>query len=348
MAKILYAVAKEGMGHAIRSKTIIEELLKKHKIKIVSSGRPFHYLRRYFRDTHKISDFDLVYTNNSVNYLLTFLSNLIRLPFMLIYNLKLVMLVSNFKPDIIITDFEPFSNYIAYLFRIPLISIDNQHIITKCKIDVPKKFMKDYLISYFIVNLIVNNAKKYFITSFFFPGVKEKNVSLFPPVIGRSILKAKPRKGEHVLVYQTSKSYKRLFKVLKKVNGKFIIYGFDKESVDKNLVFRKFNNGLFYKDLAESKAVIANCGFTLISEAIYLKKPILSIPIRHQFEQIFNAIYLGKLGYGEFHEFLTEDNLKTFLSNLKTYENNLKKFKKYDNSEIFKRIEESVEIKGGN
>ncbi|WP_263641100.1 glycosyltransferase family protein [Methanobrevibacter arboriphilus] len=56
---------------------------------------------------------------------------------------------------------------------------------------------------------------------------------------------------------------------------KFIVYGFNKEGIEGNLTFRKFNEDKIYEDMSNAKAVITNGGFTLISEAIYLKKTYL-------------------------------------------------------------------------
>ena len=39
-----------------------------------------------------------------------------------------------------------------------------------------------------------------------------------------------------------------------------------------------YNEDEFYDDLANSKAVVCNGGFTFITEAITLKKPIYSVP----------------------------------------------------------------------
>ena len=211
MVKILYAMAQEGMGHAIRSKVIIEMLLKRHTVRVIAGGRSFIYLSRYFKYIHRMFNFELVYTNNSINKLLTCLYNLIKFPFIFIYNLKIIKLIVAFKPDIIITDFDLFSNYLSTLFDIPLISIDNQHLVTKCDIKIPKKHVKDYLISYLIIKLVVNKAQNYFITSFFFPKTKHKNVFLFPPILRDEILRLDAKKGDHILVYQTSKSYKAMF-----------------------------------------------------------------------------------------------------------------------------------------
>ena len=73
-----------------------------------------------------------------------------------------------------------------------------------------------------------------------------------------------------------------------------------KDEVDKNLTYKLFNENEFYNDLASAKAVICNGGFTFISEAISLKKPIYSVPAIGNFEQTLNGFYVQKLGYGEY------------------------------------------------
>ena len=133
-------------------------------------------------------------------------------------------------------------------------------------------------------------------------------------------MKLKPEIKDHVIVYQTSNSNYKLMERLKKIDENFIVYGFNKDEVDENLTYRSFNEDIFYDDLRTAKAVITNGGFTLISEAIYLKKPIYSMPALGNFEQILNGFYVDKLGYGEYHEDMESKNIKSFLSNLDKYQ----------------------------
>ena len=72
------------------------------------------------------------------------------------------------------------------------------------------------------------------------------------------------------------------------------------------MLFKKPSMDGFLHDLAGCKAIIANAGFSLVSEALYLGKPYLAVPVQHQFEQIFNAYFLDKEGYGAFWEELTK------------------------------------------
>ena len=47
-----------------------------------------------------------------------------------------------------------------------------------------------------------------------------------------------------------------------------------------------------------ARGVVTGGGFSLLSEAVYLGKPVLSVPLRGQFEQLMNARYLEREGFG--------------------------------------------------
>ena len=77
MMRILYGVNGEGMGHAARSKAILEELQKKHNIKVVVGGGAYFYLRKFFKSS-RIGHLRIIYRNNAVSYFLTIFYNLIK------------------------------------------------------------------------------------------------------------------------------------------------------------------------------------------------------------------------------------------------------------------------------
>ena len=112
----------------------------------------------------------------------------------------------------------------------------------------------------------------------------------------------------------------KLVEQLKSLNEKFIVYGFNKDKTDENLTYKLFNEDEFYNDLASAKAVICNGGFTFISEAISLKKPIYSVPAIGNFEQTLNGFYVQKLGYGEYHEKMSPQKVEKFLKRLSKYQ----------------------------
>jgi len=347
--RIIYAACGEGMGHAIRTSVILDHLKNNNELMIFASGRAYDFLSKKFDDVYKIYGFNTVYENNAVNDKKTFIKAMKHLPRDVKDNIKLLYGIANkFKPDIIISDFEFYSNVLSKIIRVPMISIDNMHVITHCKIDVPKKFSRDKLKAEGVVRSFIMRPQKYLITSYFYPEIKNKEkVSIFPPILREEILNLEPVKGDHILVYQTSTSNLELLKILNGMDEKFILYGFNEDKVEENITFRKFNEDQFFKDLGTCKAVIANGGFTLISEAIYLKKPVLSIPVKGQFEQILNAIYLEKLGYGEFHEELNKEMVEKFLENLHIYDESLKSYTQNGNKDILKEIDRQIQIYSG-
>ena len=72
------------------------------------------------------------------------------------------------------------------------------------------------------------------------------------------------------------------------------------------LRYRPFSEDQFIDDLASCRAVVASGGFTLMGEAVYLRKPMLAVPLRRQFEQVLNARYLQLEGYGRHAESLDD------------------------------------------
>ncbi len=344
--RILYGVCGEGMGHAIRSGVIIKHLKEKNEVIIFAHGRAYDYLLEKFDNVYQIEGFNTVYESNQVNSTKTFFNGIKDLPQDLLSNLTgMYDVAKDFGPHIIISDFEVYSNLLSKILRIPLISLDHTHVVTHCENKVPLKHLKDKLKAESVVRSFIQLPNIYLITSFFYPPLTNPDrVKIFPPILRKEIFQLKPENEEHILVYQTSDSNLELIELLKGFDNEFIIYGFSKDEVDGNLSFRNFNEKDFFDVLASSKAVITNGGFNVISEAIYLNKPIFSIPVKKQFEQILNAIHLERLGYGEYHEDPDKEDLEKFLLNLDVYKKNIESnFVHDENQAILHELDEIIE-----
>ena len=343
--RIFYSVCGEGMGHAIRSSVILEHLTKKHDVYIFSSERAYEFLANKFDNVFEIGGFNTVYENNVVRTKKTFFKALKANP----TNLKegynvLYKECKRIKPNIIISDFENYASMLSKLMNIPLISLDNIHMLTQCEYDYPPHHRADMLTAKAVTKSYILRPKRHIITSFFYPPLKHpKMTALYPPVLREEIMKLKPEQGDHVLVYQTAESSINLMEELKKLDYKFIVYGFNKDEVDENLTYRSFNEEQIFEDMRTAKAIIVNGGFTMISEAIYLKKPIYCTPAHKNFEQILNGFYVEKLGFGESHDDLDVKKIESFLANLDKYQENLNKVEPWDNTEILKDLDLSIE-----
>src|SRR4029078_10923490 len=88
------------------------------------------------------------------------------------------------------------------------------------------------------------------------------------------------------------------------------------DMVDGNVTYRPFGEARFIEDLRTARAVVAGGGFSLLREAVFLQKPVLSVPVERQFEQVLNALYLQDLGYGTRARRLDEATLGAFLERI--------------------------------
>lgn len=338
--KILYGVFGEGMGHAIRSRVMIDHLSKKHNVQIVASRKAYMYLSRFFENIHEIEGYEVTIEDNMINRVKS-LKGLIRdIPEKSARNIKeFLKITMKFSPDAVISDFESFSYTFARFQDVPIISIDNIQILDRCNILVPSKYLEDFLVAKAIVHGKLANCYHYIISSFFQAEVMKKNTSLFPPILRSEILTAKQDEADHVLVYQTSTTNPKLIQILKKIDENFIVYGYGENKKVDNITFKDFSEDGFITDLSSATAVIANSGFTLIGEALYLQKPYLAVPLKKQFEQILNGLYIEKLGYGESQMELDANNIKKFLKNQDHYRVKLKGFKHDGNKKIKNKID---------
>jgi uncharacterized protein (TIGR00661 family) len=130
--------------------------------------------------------------------------------------------------------------------------------------------------------------------------------------------------------------------VLRSVRQKFVCYGFNREGKDGNLDFRKPALDGFLRDLSGCRAIVANAGFSLISEALYLGKPYLAWPVKRQFEQVFNAYYIGETGYGAYWDDLNKERVESFLFNLESYRERLAAYPRADNSALFGKLDQLI------
>ncbi len=345
---ILYGVPSEGMGHATRSKVIIDHLLKKHNVQIVTSDRAFTFLSKYFPDrVHRIDGFHLAYKNAALSFGDTVFNLLKNAPKNLLRNFQQYMnIVNNFEIDLVISDFESFTHFYAKIQKKPLISIDNMQVIDRCSLDisVPHDEKLNHALAKSIISGKVFHADSYLITSFFRPPIRKKYTNYIPSIIREEIVSAKRTVEDHIVVYQTSTSQKNLVSLLQALpNERFFVYGFHTEEQHGNVYLKQFSEVEFVHHLASAKAVLSNGGFSLLSEAVYLHKPIFSVPIKNQFEQFVNASYVEKLGFGRHFEKFTSDNLKAFLFDLKLFQASLKHYTQKGNEEAFESIDREID-----
>ena len=166
--KILYGVSGEGFGHSSRAKRIIPFLLQKgHSILIMTYGQAYDVLKEQAGiEILKIEGIELIFDKGGLSLKKTLSKN----AYKLLENIKNWKIIKNridkFKPDICISDMEPTVPIIRRIYKLPLICFDNQHRLTHLKVNVPKKYLKEYSIAKIAVNRLVSRADFFIILSF--------------------------------------------------------------------------------------------------------------------------------------------------------------------------------------
>jgi len=312
--------------------TYLEQL--GHLVKVVSYDRGYRNLKDDF-DVFETEGLHIASSNNRVSKVKTFTENLQRLPR---GHQKLHALRKDifkiFQPDCVITDFEPMTAYLAHHYDLPLISIDNQHRIRYMTYPCPARLQKERRMTVSIIRAMVPRPDVSLVTTFYYGEAKNDRTFFFPSIIRQSVQTRQPSDGGHVLVYLTS-GFESFLKVLKSfARERFRVYGYDRDEQDGHIVYKPFSKAGFLKDLATCKAVMATAGFTLMTEAFYLRKPYLALPMRGQFEQELNAYLLARLKYGINLRRIRSEAIGNFLYRLPEYKNNLNTYRAEDNSAI--------------
>jgi uncharacterized protein (TIGR00661 family) len=355
--KILYGVVGEGMGHAMRSRVVLSHLVaQNHDVEIMASGRATDFLKKHFHGVNRIHGLHMIYDDNRVRLGKTLWSNVSTGATGLPGNIAAYFeLIREFKPDLVISDFESWTYLYGQLHRIPILSIDNMQIINRCTHgpDILEGMDAEFQLTRAFIKTKLPWCEEYFITTFFRPEIRKKKTRLFPPILRPEILAAKREDGEHVLVYQTAEGNDGLSETLEKTGVECRIYGMKRGITEEerhgNLRYMPFSEDGFIRDLASSRAVIAGGGFTLMGEAVYLQKPMLAVPLDRQFEQVLNARYLTKLGYGRGADHLRDPKtVHEFLEVVPECRKNLASYTQNGNLELFAAVDEFIDkVAGG-
>lgn len=321
MAKIIYAVAGEGFGHSSRSHLVGQRFIDAgHDVMFVGSQKSLTYLKQYFDDRVKaIFGLSFAYGDGNVDPLETLKKNIRKLPEANKQNDELFKKhFKPFAPDLVVSDYEPFSAWWALRNKVPFISIDHIHMLTLCKLQHQAKNWFSRLTASMVTEFYYVGAATYIILNFFRTSLKIDAAVLAPPVVRPAVTSLQPQQGEHILIYSTAaQAEEQLQEICSKfASQKFYIYGFDKKAEFKNCIFKERCTEGFLADLAGCRGVIASAGFSLISECMYLKKKMLLLPLAGQYEQIINAHYIQKLGLGLSAEKLNDVVLARFLDEL--------------------------------
>lgn len=283
--KILYAVQGTGNGHITRAAEIIPALEKRGMVDVLVSGSQSDILLpKYPKYTYRGISF--VFGNNGgIDLWSTFKIN------RKLHFIKEIRAVPVQDYDLIINDFEPITAWAARLKRVPIISLSHQSALMQ-KV-VPKPNHRDWLGS-LLLRFYAPVREK---VSFHFKPYGER---IFTPIIRSKVRHAETYKDKHITVYLPAYSDKKILKVLKHF-PLFEWHLFSKHAL-KDYKYKKhvkvftLDDDRFVESMAKSQAVLCGAGFETPAEALYLRKKLMVVPMKNQYEQHYNAASLAEMG----------------------------------------------------
>ncbi len=302
--KVLYGVQCTGNGHITRSFELIKELKKYVKVDIVTSGShseielPYYVRYRlkglsyYFG---KNGSFDLKKTLKS-NNIVRFVKEVKRLPLD--------------EYDLIISDFEPISAWAAKLKKKYTAGLSNQVSLLHPSVPKPKKTA---LLSRLFLKVFCPIDEGYGLL------YKKYANNIFHPPIRQVIRDLTPTLGAHYVVYLPCYSDDRIISVLQHVSSvKWVVFSKNvaEDEMHDNVQIKAIAESSFIQYLENCSGVLCTAGFGTTSEAIFLKKKLLVVPMKNQYEQTCNAHILNTLGipYLQYFNKNTVDQIKEWVA----------------------------------
>src|SRR5262245_54975354 len=169
--RILYGVTGEGMGHAIRSRVVIDHLVGRgHHVEIMASGRACQFLARRFEGVNEIHGFHMISEENRLRLGKTVWSNVVAGIAGAPRNIRAYFdLIEEFQPQAVISDFESWTYLYAKAHDTPIFSIDNMQVINRC-VHTPEILdgvRADFELARAFVKTKLPNCHHYLITAFF-------------------------------------------------------------------------------------------------------------------------------------------------------------------------------------
>lgn len=282
--KILYAIQGTGNGHITRAMEIIPHLKKKADLDILVSGISSD-IKLPFKVKYKLKGLSFVFgKQGGIDLWRTYRKmSSARL-------LRDIKSLDVKKYDLIISDFEPVSCWAALRAKKVCIGLSNQVATLHPKAPKPDKTDR-------LGKLVLEHyAPATYNYGFHF---KSLDQNIYTPIIRKAVRELEVTRKKHYTVYLPSYSDERIIENLQQFKDvKWHV--FSKHSKEKyrvgNIWVRPIKTKSFLKSIASSRGVLCNAGFGTTSEALFLGKKLLVIPMKKQYEQHCNAAMLESMG----------------------------------------------------
>jgi uncharacterized protein (TIGR00661 family) len=282
--KILYAIQGTGNGHLSRARDIIPALQQKGELDILVSGIQADVEPGY-PVKYRLHGLSFIFgKRGGVDLLDTYKKNKLKQ-----FHKEIASLPVE-KYDLVINDFEPVSAWACRLKQRACIGLSHQSAILNE--NAPRPETEDIIGKLIIQHYAPTDIR----FGFHF---REYDKNIFTPVIRRQIREIVPTDKGYYTVYLPAYHDKRIIKTLSVFNKtEWVVFSkhTDRSYKEKNMSVFPVSNQAFIQSIAGATGVLCGAGFETPAEVLYLKKKLMVIPMKNQYEQQCNAASLKQMG----------------------------------------------------
>lgn len=303
--RILYGVQGTGHGHLVRSAAMVRQLRELgHDVHCLISGRDpdSFWEAEQFAPYTALRGFTATARGGGVRLV----ESVARLRIARFFRDVAAFDASGI--DLVVTDYEPASGWIARRNKLPSIGLGHLYSFKK-RLPLPgvtrpaQLLVGSFASLYTPVTIAIGLHWHHF------------GHANLPPTVGPEVRSGERVDERKVLVYLPGEDQEETVTLLRRLpSHRFVFYRpVDEPRQEGNVLLRPYDRRDFLDDLADAGGVIANAGFTLPSEALHLGRRLLVKPIRSHPEQFLNGRALGALGLATVADRFTHSLLETWL-----------------------------------
>lgn len=282
--RILYAIQGTGNGHLCRAMDVVPCLQERADVDILLSGTQAD-IQLPFDVKFRLKGLSFIFgKSGGVDLWQTFVHSKFRLFIQEVNSCP----VNDY--DLVINDFEPVSAWACSLKDKYCISLSHQAAVIHNM--APKSDEIDRLGKFILKHYAPSDISYGF-------HFKSYSPNIYTPVIRKQIRQQIVSNLGHYTVYLPSYDDTLLLQYLSRFpDVKWDVYSKHNSLVinENNVRIQPIDNENFIKSMASSEGVLCGAGFETPAEALFLKKKLLVIPMKNQYEQHLNAAALHELG----------------------------------------------------
>ncbi|MEP2772016.1 MAG: glycosyltransferase family protein [Fulvivirga sp.] len=281
---ILYAIQGTGNGHMSRAVEIGPVLEKYGKVDYMVSGAQVEIgLNKEVK--YKSQGFGFYFgKKGGVDITKTFKKNSSKRVYREIKDFPIE------QYDLVVNDFEPITAWSARLKKRRCVALSHQSALLSKNCPEPK--FKDPIGKAIIYKYAP--ADKHY--GFHFSAFDD---NIYTPIVKQSLRNANVKNFGHYTVYLPAYADETLIGILHNIRdvkwevfSKHTSVAYDRQNVS----VRPVGSRSFDESLISCEGVLCGAGFETPSEALYLGKKLMVIPMKNQYEQTCNAIALEQMG----------------------------------------------------